>query len=432
VRDLLITLIVFGSLPFILSRPYIGVLVWSWLSYMNPHRLAWGFAYSMPFAQIVAITLLVALVLQSKQVRKPPMYPLVWAWLAFIVWMGITSVFAIYPEWAFDYYVRVIKIQLIIFLTIMLIRTPQQIHALIWVIFLSIGFFGIKGGIFTLATGGGYRVWGPLDSMIADNNHLAVALLMILPLGYYLVLREKHRWIRYALYAAMASITASIIGSYSRGAFLAILAVAAFFWWKSRNRVIIGIVVVAALPALFLAMPQSWHDRMATIGEYQEDGSAMGRINAWHYAVNVANDRIVGAGFEAWTPSTFAIWAPDPDKVHAAHSIYFGVLADNGWIGLAFFVGIFFAAWRLCGRLIRAADGVDDVRWASDLGRMLQVSLIAYAVGGAFLSLSYFDLPWHIVSILVIMRSLLEEQGIEVKPTRRAAKPVSTSAGNAP
>ena len=44
-RDIALVIIVFGSLPFILARPYIGILMWSWLGYMSPHRLAYGFAY---------------------------------------------------------------------------------------------------------------------------------------------------------------------------------------------------------------------------------------------------------------------------------------------------------------------------------------------------------------------------------------------------
>jgi hypothetical protein len=36
-RDILVTLIVFGALPFVFKRPYIGVLLWVWISVMNPH-----------------------------------------------------------------------------------------------------------------------------------------------------------------------------------------------------------------------------------------------------------------------------------------------------------------------------------------------------------------------------------------------------------
>ncbi len=59
-RDVIITTMVFATLPYIFRNPWYGVLAWSWLSYMNPHRLAWGFAYDMPFAQIVAIVLLIS------------------------------------------------------------------------------------------------------------------------------------------------------------------------------------------------------------------------------------------------------------------------------------------------------------------------------------------------------------------------------------
>ena len=51
---------IFATIPFILRKPYIGILVWSWIGFMNPHRLSWGFAFDMPFALIVAIVTLLA------------------------------------------------------------------------------------------------------------------------------------------------------------------------------------------------------------------------------------------------------------------------------------------------------------------------------------------------------------------------------------
>ena len=97
IRDVIITLVILGSVPYIFRRPYIGVLVWSWISYMNPHRLTWGFAFDMPFAQIIAITLLLSM-LFSKEKMTIPFNGTVVMWLAFIVWMSVTTVFAIYPD----------------------------------------------------------------------------------------------------------------------------------------------------------------------------------------------------------------------------------------------------------------------------------------------------------------------------------------------
>ena len=43
--------IVFGSIPLILSRPFFGIIMWSWIAYMAPHRLTWGVAYDFPVAR---------------------------------------------------------------------------------------------------------------------------------------------------------------------------------------------------------------------------------------------------------------------------------------------------------------------------------------------------------------------------------------------
>ena len=154
-------------------------------------------------------------------------------------------------------------------------------------------------------------------------------------------------------------------------------------------------------------MPLQWHERMKTIVNYEQDSSAMGRLNAWAYSINIANDRIVGGGFESWSLNTFQIYAPDPNDMHAAHSIYFGILGDHGWFGLVMFLLILILTWITLSTIIKHTKHQQDVEWAAMLSRMIQVSFIAYMSGGAFLSLSYFDLPWHLIAITVICRELI-------------------------
>jgi probable O-glycosylation ligase (exosortase A-associated) len=175
-------------------------------------------------------------------------------------------------------------------------------------------------------------------------------------------------------------------------------------------------------------MPQSWWDRILKIGDYDKDGSAMGRINAWWYAFNAANDKLFGMGFDSWEPETFALYAPNPLDVHAAHSIYFSILADHGWIGLALYLLIYFMTWRKLVNIIKQTANNDELQQFHSLAKMLQVGFIAYFSGGAFLSLSYFDLPWHLVSIVLILHVILENKSlatntrvkkVEVKSTRR-------------
>ncbi|MDF1643126.1 MAG: putative O-glycosylation ligase, exosortase A system-associated [Pseudomonadales bacterium] len=411
-RDLLITAIVFGSLLLILRKPYIGILVWSWLSYMNPHRLSWGFAYDMPFAQIVAITLFVS-ILFSKEKKGIPFNGTILIWYFFLFWISVTTYTAIYPEIASVYYIRILKIQLITFLTILLITDQERLTKLVWVIVLSIGFFSIKGGVFTILSGGGFRVWGPPGSFIEENNALALSTLMILPLMYYLYKVTEEKWLRYFLVFAMISSFASALGSQSRGALLAVIAVAVFFWLKSSKKLVTGIVVILVAVGGIGFMPDSWFDRMSTIQTYEEDASAMGRINAWKYSINIANDRFTGGGLKAWTFETFSKYAPNPLDVHAAHSIYFGVLGDHGWLGLILYLMILILTWRSLSKIIRKTTGADDWSEINILARMGQVSFIAFFTGGAFLSLPYFDLPWFFVALTQILRRQLNEEYTE-------------------
>ncbi len=351
-RDLLILIIVLGSIPYILKRPYIGVLVWSWLSYMNPHRLAFGFARHFPFAYIIAVVLLVSM-LFSKERLKFPVTGLTVTWMAFLVWMVITSLLAFFPESATDQLIKVIKIQVVTICTLLLMTTKKRIDLLVWTIVLSIGFYGIKGGVFTLLSGGQYRVWGPPESFIEENNSLALALLMILPLIFYLKLQAKNIWIKRGLLASMLLVAFSILGSQSRGALIGVFAMALFFVIKSKHKMVTLVVVFLVGALGFTFMPDSWHSRMESIQNYEQDASAMGRINAWKYSLNVANDRVTGGGFDSWSRLTFAQYAPNPTDVHAAHSIYFGVLADHGWIGLLLWLGILLTTWRYGSWVIR-------------------------------------------------------------------------------
>lgn len=379
---------------------------------MNPHKLTWGFAYNFPFAQSVAIATLLS-ILFWRQPKRIPISGLTVLWIILLIWMLVTTIFAMYPEHAWIQYEKVMKIQLVTFLTMMIITTKKELNILVWVIALSIGFYGIKGGFFTIRTLGGSRVWGPPGGYIQENNALAIALLMVLPLFYYLRTQTQNKTIKHLLLGAILLIAISVIGSQSRGAFIAICVTAAFLWLKTPGKLISGFFIVILAVGIFSFMPQTWHDRMNLIQNYQEDDSAMGRIAAWKMSVNLGNDRITGGGFNPWKAPTYRLYGDSPEdweRYTAAHSIYFNMIGEHGWIGFVLFFLIYLIAWRTASRNIKKARGHPELKWVIDLMKMLQVSLVAYASGGAFLQLSYFDLPWHIVSIIVITRVIVEKE----------------------
>ena len=401
-RDILVTLLILGTFPIILWRPWTGVLVSVWVSMFAPHKYAFGFANTAPFALMVAVVTVLGMVLRPDQVRIPRCGTFV-IMVLLPLWMTVTTVFALEPEYALVRWKMVMAVFAFVFLAAALLHTRKQLEALMWVMIASVGFYGVKGGVFTIATAGANRVWGPPgDSFITDNNAIAIALIMIIPFMQYFAGATKFLAAKWALHGSMLLSALAVLGTHSRGALLGAVAMTAFLWLKGKNKLTSGIALMVIVPLVLAFMPSSWTDRMESIRNYEQDTSALGRLNAWHTAVNVANDRpIVGGGYDYYSSETFSKYAPNPEDVHSAHSIYFQMLGEHGYVGMALFVMLSIAAWRTARRIIRNADNCCDLAWASRMARTMQVSLVGFAAGGLFVNIGYWELPYYAVVILM-------------------------------
>lgn len=423
-RDLFVAAIVFGSLPFILKRPFLGILMLAGLGYMNPHRLCYTFMFSMPVVQIVAIATLLGM-LASKEVKR-----MVWSreiviLVIYVAWMGLTTTQAFYFNLAIEQLEKVVKIQILTFMTLLMLTSRERVHLFIWVIVLSLGFYGVKGGIFTIVNGGVYRVQGPLGTFIGGNNEMALALVMTIPLMRYLHLQEQSKNIKLGLAIAMLLTVIAAVGSQSRGALVGLAVTGTIFWLKSRNKFTTGLFVAVAASVAFSIMPAEYFERMNTIKTYEQDASALGRINAWWTAWNVANDRPFGGGFEMWHGAVFQLYSPDPGNVRDVHSIYFEVLGEHGWIGFILFMSLLGLTWLKCGTIIRVGKKQPENLWARDLGAMIQVSLVGYMSAGAFLGLAYFDFIYNLVAVVVVVHHLVTVQQSSSVPGLQRYEPLS-------
>lgn len=408
-RDILVTIIVFGLVPFILARPHWGIYAWSWLGYMNPHRLTWGFAYTLPFAQVVALATLVAMVF-SKEKKSLPMEREVIILACFVLWMILTTFFALEPEFARIGLETTLKIQVMVFVTLMLINNYERLERLVWVVVLSLGFYGIKGGVFSILTLGNYRVWGPKGSFIEGNNEIGLALVVLTPLVWFLYQISSKRLVKLMLLGIIFLCFVSIIGTHSRGALLGLVAMGGFLVAKSKRKALAAALVVLAIPVVILGAPEHWKERMSSISNYKEDASAMGRINAWTFAVNVANDRpLVGGGYHVFTNRMFERYAPNPYDYHDAHSIYFEVLGEHGYVGLFLYLIFLLTLWRSGTWILKNAKGHSELNRLIELTRMLQVSIIGYCASGAFLGLAYFDLFYSVAAMMIIAKVLVKQ-----------------------
>jgi len=411
-RSLFLLAIYAGLLPTFFLAPYAGVLTWVWLGAMNPHRLGWGAAYSMPLVMVAALATMFAW-LMSQDSKRFPVTGLSVLVIIFILWNTVTTFTSLSPDHAWYYWERTNKSLLCAIFVMILINTRVRIHALIWVLVISLGWFGVKAGLFTVLTGGQNKALGPADSMIADRNHFALAMCMVLPLIYYLKEHSRHRIVRIGLLCAMALTIVGVLGTHSRGGLIALAITLLFFWLKSNRKFAMAALGLVVLIPAIQFMPEKWVARMETIENAAEDGSFRGRLDAWQVAVGLATERpIFSGGFGAtYNAAIFQRHMPSDgitEGARAAHSIYFEILGDHGFIGLSIFLMIVLVGYHNCSQVKRAAKRDPAFAWAGDLAAMIQVAMIAYMIAGAALSMAYYETFYVMLAVVPNLLRLIE------------------------
>lgn len=387
------------------ARPYLGPLLWAWVSMMYPHRLAFGFAHNLPVAFIAGVTTLLMFVFTKAKYEFPRNAPAI-LMVIFFAWSCFTSLVSINdPAMVYGVWLKVAKIQIMLFVTMMLLSGRQHITWLVWIIALSVGFYGFKGGIFTLVTGGRGNVMGPPGSFIEPNNELGVALVMVLPLLFFLYGVSRKRWIRLGLLAVALLTVVAILGTYSRAAVLALGVMAFFMGMKSNHKILVLTVTVSVIVGMLAVLPERWSERMHSISTHQDD-SAQTRLQIWRMIGKIAADHpVAGGGYRITeNPKIWEQYAEGDWKIaFAPHSIYFQALAEHGYVGLFLFLAIGAATWRLASAVARRTRDGPDKDWAPLLMGMIQVSLIGYGISGAFNALANYDLPYYLAAIVAMV-----------------------------
>lgn len=404
-RDLLFLVALCGVLPFAFRLPWVGVLAWCWVALMNPHQLTYSHT-SFPAAQLVGIATLAGFLVFHENTRKLPLRFPTWLLLALWGWAAITTWTALEPAAAWPALEQMSKMMLFVFLSLMLFQDLRRLRWLLWVVVGCIAFFGVKGAIFAILSGGQHIVFGPPNSRLYDNNELALALNMILPLTVFFARSATGRLGKIGWSAVAVCTVLAVLFTYSRGGVVTLAAVIGFTLLRSRQRLPALAVAVLVLVAALLFAPPQWTARVQSIGDYEADASVNGRFNSWWFSWNLAMDRpLLGGGFGVFTRDNFAVWAPDPDTVFVAHSIYFDMLATMGFPGLTLLLLLLATMmWRT--EVLRRLAREQHATWFAGCAEALQIAVVAFAVGGAFLSQSWSDLFYHFVGALIVVEVL--------------------------
>lgn len=400
-RDLLLLAFLVPVLAATLRYPFVGVLAWAWFSLMTPHQMAYG-VFGLQLNLLIAAVTLAAIAL-SGAFRHFRLDPLTGLFLAFAACLGVSQIFSLSPDDSLRYFDQFVKTLLFAVVCIQLATDRLKFHALLWMLVIGIGYFAIKGGLFTLVTLGQYRVQGLPNTILEDNNHLGTALATVLPLILYLRTQAQRAIVRHGLLALFVLGIIAVLGTHSRGAFVALVVFAGFFWLRSnRKLVILAGLLVVLVPAVAF-MPSKWFERMSSIGEATQDASFMGRVDAWHINAELARAHpLTGAGLRNSYEKEIAATV-DPVRAQsakAAHSIYFEVLGGTGFIGLAVFLSIIATAFVTTLRLQKLKSDPSVDPWIAPFAYHAQISLAVFCVGGAAVSMEMWD-GFYVLAALI-------------------------------
>jgi len=413
-------------LPFMLyamaKRPFIALGMWIWTAMFFPNAWVYGLASGIRFNLLFAAVAIIGYVVWKNK-PKVSLGSTGAVVLLFFGWTTLSTMGTMaQPDISWEYWSRFAKVILLFLFVICIMQKKLHIDFFLWCVVLSIGFYGSMEALKYLATGGTHKIEGFAGHVLGDRNELAVAFNMTLPLSYYLLTQygKESKLVRIGLFGVMALLITAIIGTQSRGGFIALLSLAGYLFIKTERKILLTTMLVVVVGAFSGIVSNEWFSRMDTINNMDSDASFMGRVVAWKLSFILAtNHPFFGGGFKAL--EYFPVWSnlsqdflsfpffytgdalPDMFRGRAAHSVYFQVLSDHGFVGLGLYLCALALSFRNAGRvaaLARMAGGHD---WVSTLATMLQLSIFAFAVGGAALSFAYFDLIFAIYAIVIVL-----------------------------
>jgi putative inorganic carbon (hco3(-)) transporter len=410
-RDYVLTAFIFAIIPVCLVRPWLGIIAWYWLGIMNPHRNTWDFAYTMPFAILIGGATLFGLLFARDRKLIPWNRELV-LMVILMVYFTFTTLFAWAPTEAWVQWQKVFKIILMTIVATMLIYGRDRIRTIMWTIVISIGFYGVKGFFFVLRSGGAERVQGPDGSFLEGNTFIGLAFTMVVPLMIMMARAEHKVWFKRFLYGMAILTIISTIFTYSRGAFLGLGVILVLMFLNAQKKVLAACILIPAALLAPVVLPESVFQRADKIENYQSDGSANQRLQSWTVAFNLALDRpVTGAGFEFEYSPDEARWLSYGSEKYtwalqhssAAHSIYFQVLGQHGFIAFLLYLALLFGTLISLSRTKRWALSNPSTTWVAGYASGLQLGLMGYMMSGAFLSSAYFDLAWLYFALSAIL-----------------------------
>lgn len=400
IRSVIVIVALTVGWTFALQGPLYAACLYLWIAYFRPESWAWSDIFSTLNLSYIAGAYLVLRTFVSRIPFK--LDARTGLLLLFLLQALISSWFGLNQAHSLAHLYDFAKVIVVSVLLASIIRTERDMRLILMVISLSLGIEAARQGWVTLITHPGAQNENSIP-FLGDNNLVAVGMAMLLPVIAALGATSTG-WHKRAFQFMNVGVFYRAVSTYSRGGFLSLGAVGVMYGLRSPRKLrTAGAIVVVAL-AVAPVLPQRFWDRMSTItaSEDERDTSQQGRLHFWHVAtVMAAHHPLLGVGHSGYEPAYNRY--DDSEGTYgtnrAVHSAWFGVLAELGVPGLLLFITIVLSSFLACRRVrLQARRG----QIPAPLGAYaiaLESSLIAFIVGGSFVSFQYCEMLWHFFAL---------------------------------
>ena len=420
IRDTLLVLAYVSFLGLGFVAPFVFTLGYLWVDTFRPQEISWGFLSSVPVSMIMAVAALLGyLVLDRK--NPPPIRAQTVLCVLLAIWVTFTTTIAVAPgpawtkwDWAF---------KTILFSTFIpfVIRSRLQIEAFLQIYVFALAVHFVAAGGKALLGGGGYgrtlSAAGNTNSGLAEGSTLAAVSVMLVPLIIYLarhtILIPKMLLTRLMYIGLIVVAIASAVGTYARTGLIGMVVLAGALWLTTKRKLLTGTIIALAALVIAGATTATWNSRISTISDYQTESSALGRILVWKWTLDFVKTHPLGGGFHAYLVNEIVFPPSEPEKEpvvargKAFHSIYFEILGEHGYPGMAIFLGLVTVSFASLFRVIRRTRGVEEFQWCYELGKTLMTSLVVLLACGAFIGIAFQPMLYYMFALSASLSTLV-------------------------
>jgi len=397
--------------------PYLGILTYIILSYMRFEDIMPALG-SLHVTRLLTITLIVVWAIRAA-ITKSKLYfeekGLLLLYLFYVV-MIFSIPLSFWPSQSVNIFVEMLKMLVFTFLFIQLIDSQKKLKTFFWVFLIVNGFLAfnaIRDFLLLGQTAVLTRVGGSGGGYLEDANDFALALNVALPFSFYFFLSERKKILKFLFILVFILFTFGVISTSSRGGFITLVFLFFYLVLKNKQKLLGVFLLVLIFMLIFLFAPQDYWQRQMTITTYQQDESAMGRIDAWKAGLRMFADRpLLGVGVGAYNVAYGVKYGGKAGPWFSTHNAYIQIGADLGFFGILAYLALMYLIWRENTRLIKLNQRTGDNFFLA-LSQSLKAALIAYSVGSLFLSVGYYPHLYLLLSITMVLKILKKHDLID-------------------